>query len=77
MCGFRMLVCVNSDISLDNIAKLIFVMMKSCVFFEARTELLSIISTSIGFKKWSIFIKLQQEINSEVGFGMQRTVSFP
>lgn len=36
--------------SLNNINQLIFVMMKICVFFSVRIELLNITETSFAFK---------------------------
>jgi hypothetical protein len=40
---FRMILRVNSDISLNSISQLIFVMVKCCVFFAVRTDFLNII----------------------------------
>jgi hypothetical protein len=40
-------------VSLNSINQLIFVMVKSCVFFEVRTQFLNIILMSFGFKGWS------------------------
>jgi hypothetical protein len=37
-------------ISLNSVNQLIFVMVKSCVFFAVRTEFLNIIYTNFGFK---------------------------
>jgi hypothetical protein len=41
--GFRMILTVNSDYFQNSINQLIFVMVKSCVFFAVRTEFLNII----------------------------------
>jgi hypothetical protein len=41
---------VDSDTSLNSVNHLIFVMVKWCVLFEVRTELLNNIYTSFGFK---------------------------
>jgi hypothetical protein len=45
-----MILTVNSDYFQNNIYQLMFVMVKSCVFFAVRTELLNIVLTSFGFK---------------------------
>jgi hypothetical protein len=41
---------INSDISLNSVNKMFFVMVKCGVFFAVRTEFLNIILTSFGFK---------------------------
>jgi hypothetical protein len=41
--GFRTILSVNSDFSLNSVNQLIFVMVKCGVFFAVRTELLNII----------------------------------
>jgi hypothetical protein len=38
-----MILTVNSDISLNSVNHLIFVMVKCCVFYAVRTEFLNII----------------------------------
>jgi hypothetical protein len=45
-----MALIVNSAYFLNGINKLIFIMVKSSVFFAVRTEFLNIILTSFGFK---------------------------
>jgi hypothetical protein len=57
MYGSFMILCVNSDYSLNSINQLIFVMVKCGVLFEVRTGFLNIIiQTSFGLKGW---IKLE------------------
>jgi hypothetical protein len=48
--GFCTVLTVNRDYFLNSINKLIFVMVKSCVFFAVRTEFLNIILSIFGFK---------------------------
>jgi hypothetical protein len=54
-----MILSVNRDISLNSVNKLIFVMVKSCVFFAVRTECLNVIQMRFGFKALKQFFIVQ------------------
>jgi hypothetical protein len=57
-------------LTVNSVNQLIFVMVKSCVFFAVRTEFLNMISASFGFRVLSTvgFFKLKNQLPPSRGF---------